>query len=379
MKVLISGGAGFIGSSLALKLLTKKYNVRILDNLSSQIHGKKPDNSYTYNLIKNNSDIEFINGDVRDRADWQKALVGIDVVVHLAAETGTGQSMYEVEKYVNTNIGGTATMLDELTNDKTLSVKKLIVASSRAIYGEGKYKCSKDGIVYPKTRAEEDMLNGDFRVKCPACHQPAKMLPTDEASVSHPESVYGYTKKVQEELSLLVGKSIGLSVLAFRFQNVYGPGQSLKNPYTGILSIFSTQIKNGNDICVFEDGKESRDFVYIDDAIDAIILGIESKNHVGEAYNVGAEEEVDVLTVAETLRDKYHSNVKVAISGNFRLGDIRSNVADLTKIRRDLHYRPKINFQVGISNFVDWVEQQEIERDNYSNSIAEMHTKGLYK
>ena len=221
-RVLITGGAGFIGSSLALRLLAKNYKVTVLDNLSPQIHGDNYENSYTFNRIKGK--VDFIHGDVVNSTDWDDALKDVDVVVHLAAETGTGQSMYEVEKYVNTNINGTAILLDKLVNDDKLIVKKLVVASSRSIYGEGKYKCAEHDVVYPESRREDYMSKGDFEVKCPECDKTVSMLDTDESSKSHPASVYGYTKKAQEEMSLLVGASIGLSVVALRFQNVYGPG-----------------------------------------------------------------------------------------------------------------------------------------------------------
>lgn len=376
-KVLITGGAGFIGSNLALKLIDKGYEVVILDNLSEQIHGKDPNKSYTYSLIKDK--VKFIRGNVKDRIAWDEALTDdIDIVIHLAAETGTGQSMYEIEKYVDTNIKGTSILLDKIVNEK-LNVKKIIVASSRAIYGEGKFRCQEHGIVYPESRKDEDMSKGDFNVKCPICNKNVQMELTDEESKSHPTSVYGYTKKAQEELSILIGKSINLPVVAFRFQNVYGPGQSLKNPYTGILSIFSTQIKNGNDINIFEDGKETRDFVYIDDVTDAIILSIDNENANYEVFNVGSNEKLDVLTIANTLKEKYNSNVNIKVTGNYRLGDIKDNQADLTKIHEILGYEPKVNFKTGISNFIDWVEKQEIEQDNYAKSIEEMKLKGLYK
>lgn len=373
--MLITGGAGFIGSSLALKLLSKNYKVTVLDNLSPQIHSDNHKNSYTFNRIKDK--VNFIEGDVTNSSDWDRALKDVDTVVHLAAETGTGQSMYQVEKYVNTNISGTAILLDKLVNDKELSVSRLIVASSRAIYGEGKYECANHGIVYPESRQESYMSKGDFEVKCPLCSETVKMLSTDEESKSHPTSVYGYTKKAQEEMSILVGQSIGIPVVAFRFQNVYGPGQSLKNPYTGILSIFSTQIKNGKNITIFEDGKESRDFVYIDDVVDAIVLGIESKE--GGVFNVGSGELTDVTTVAKTLIQKYKTDVELHVSGNYRLGDIRSNIADLGDISRRLGYEPKVTFVEGISKFVDWVESQDVEEDRYDKSILEMKEKGLFK
>jgi len=375
-NVLITGGAGFIGSNLALKLKKRGYGVTILDNLSPQIHGEDPNNSYTYNLIKGK--VKFINGCVTNTLDWRKALTNIDVVVHLAAETGTGQSMYEINKYIETNVGGTAKLLEILTNEDH-NVKKVVVAASRAVYGEGKFECKQHGIVYPKSRNDEDMSKGDFEVKCPVCNELVTMLPTDELSKLHPSSIYGYSKLAQEELSMIVGESISIPIVAFRFQNVYGPGQSLKNPYTGILSIFSTRIKNGNDINIFEDGQETRDFVYIDDITDSIILGIEKEEANNNTFNVGSGEKIDVFTVAKTLKEKYDVDVQIIISGNYRLGDIRHNLGDLTKIQTMLGYKPKVKFNEGISRFVDWVKKQEVEADNYEISIKEMKKKGLYK
>lgn len=376
MKVLITGGAGFIGSNLALKLISKGYEVVLLDNLSRQIHGENYKESYTYRLIANKC--ELIVGDVTNFEDWKRAIKGVDIIVHLAAETGTGQSMYEINKYIDVNISGTAKLLEVITNEKN-QVKKLVIAASRAVYGEGKFQCDKHGIVYPEARKDEDMSRRDFEVKCPVCNQNVEMMPTDEDSKLHPTSVYGHTKQSQEELCMIVGKSINLPIVAFRFQNVYGPGQSLKNPYTGILSIFSTRIKNGNDLNIFEDGLETRDFVYIEDITDSIILGIENDNANFQSFNVGSGEKIDVLTVANTLKEKYKANVNINVSGNYRLGDIRHNLGDLTKIRSLLGYEPKVKFTEGISNFVDWVEKQEVESDNYEASIEEMKKKGLYK
>ena len=377
MRILITGGAGFIGSNLALKLKKMGNEVVILDKLSEQIHGKDPNNSYTYNLIKD--ECTFIKGDVNNSEDLDKALQDVEVVVHLAAETGTGQSMYEIQKYVDINVGGTSLILDKIVNNKNSKVKKLVVASSRAIYGEGKFECKDHGYVYPNSRIQEDMDKGDFAVKCPICHNDVKMVSTDEESICHPTSVYGFTKKAQEDLCMIVGKSINLPIVALRFQNVYGPGQSLKNPYTGILSIFSTQIKNGNKINIFEDGKETRDFVYIEDITDAIVLSIMKDEANYQTFNVGSNEMVDVYTVANVLKEKYNSDVEIEISGNYRLGDIRENMADLTKIHNLLGYTPKVKFKEGISNFVDWVENQNVENDNYEKTIQEMKEKGLYK
>lgn len=376
-NILITGGAGFIGSNLALKLIREGYIVTVLDNLSTQIHGSDPEKTSTlYQSIAGK--VKFIHGTVTSRNDWEKALVGQDAVIHLAAETGTGQSMYEVSRYVDVNIGGTGLMLDYLTNKKH-TVKKIVIASSRAIYGEGKYCCSEHGIVYPNVRADKDMSNGDFNSKCPVCNKNVTLLPTTEDSLIHPTSVYGITKQTQEQMVLTVGKSIGIGSVALRYQNVYGPGQSLSNPYTGILSIFSTRIKNGNSITIFEDGAESRDFVYIDDVVNATLLGLEEEVANGQVYNVGTGVNIDVLTVASTLCRKYGKQVDLNVSGNYRLGDIRHNYADISKIQNELGFKPLWDFESGIESFTNWVDNQAIQEDKYEESILEMKKKGLYK
>jgi len=375
-KVIITGGAGFIGSNLAIKLKTKGYNVTILDNMSQQIHGKDYKKSYLYNNIKD--EVNFILGDIRDKTKWKKALEDANIIVHLAAETGTGQSMYEIQKYTDVNLKGTSVLLDLLANNEH-NIEKIIFASSRAIYGEGKYVCDNHGVVYPDARENKDMKKGDFHVKCPICKENVNVLPTSEDSKIHPTSIYGFTKKSQEELFMLAGKFLNIPVVGFRYQNVYGPGQSLKNPYTGILSIFSTRIKNGNKINIFEDGKESRDFVYIDDVVNATILGIEREKANFEVFNVGSGELTDVLTVANTLKEKYDSDVEIEISGNYRLGDIRHNYADLSKIKNTLGFEPKVDFDEGITNFINWVNEQNVEEDKYKDSLNEMKQRGLYK
>lgn len=376
-KVLVTGGAGFIGSNVALKLLERGYSVVAMDSLSEQIHGSNPDEtSPLYQSIKGK--VEFIKGDVCNREDWLKALNGVDYVIHLAAETGTGQSMYEISKYVNTNIGGTALLLDILANQPH-QVKRVVVAESRAIYGEGKYLCPKCGDVYPLERKDADMSRGDYECKCPKCGGEVKLVATTEDSAVHPSSVYGIAKQVQGQLVHLVCKSIGIESVSFRYQNVYGPGQSLSNPYTGILSIFSTRIKNGNDINIFEDGKETRDFVYIDDVAEATILGMETPEANGHVFNIGTGVATDVLTVAKTLCAKYGVDVPITVSGNYRLGDIRHNYADISSARRILGFEPKWSFDRGIGQFAKWVDGQEVQADNYEASIEEMKKKGLYK
>lgn len=375
--ILITGGAGFIGSNVALRLLEKGYAVTVLDNLSPQIHGENPDKtSPLYRSIKDK--VNFIRGSVTSREDWMKALDGQEAVIHLAAETGTGQSMYEIEKYVNTNIGGTALLLDILTNTKH-KVKRVLVAESRAIYGEGKYYCDKCGEVYPLERQDVNMIKGDFECRCPKCDGRLNLVGTTEDSVIHPSSVYGISKQVQGQLVHLVCPTIGVESVSFRYQNVYGPGQSLSNPYTGILSIFSTRIKNHNGINIFEDGKETRDFVYIDDVVDATILGLETPEANGHVFNIGTGKATDVLTVAKTLCEKYGIDVPVTIGGNYRLGDIRHNYADITLARNILGFEPKWRFADGIAKFAEWVNTQDIKEDKYEASIEEMKKKGLYK
>ncbi len=378
-NILITGGAGFIGSNIALKLVDQGYFVRVLDNLSKQIHGNDPNNSILYQSIKDK--VDFITGDVRSEDDWDKALVDIDAIIHLAAETGTGQSMYEIKKYTDVNITGTSILLDKLTNQDN-KIKKVVVASSRAIYGEGKYKCSKHGDIYPVARDDKDMSNGDFSVKCPICGSIADLLPTDESSKVHPTSVYGITKSVQEDLILSCCESIGIPAVAFRYQNVYGPGQSLKNPYTGILSIFSTCLLNNKDINIFEDGMESRDFVYIDDVVDATILGLKKESQSNLSINVGTGKSIDVLTVANMLKDEYQSESNIKVSGNYRKGDIRHNFADLTLLKKELGFEPKVTFAQGLNSFTTWVKGAKNIYDStndYENSLDEMKKRGLYK
>lgn len=375
-NILITGGAGFIGSNLALKLISKGYKITILDNLSKQIHGNNPElTSPLYQSIKNK--VNFIKGTVTSRENWESAIDGQDVIVHFAAETGTGQSMYCIEKYVEVNIQGTAIMLDILAN-KEHQVKKVVIASSRSIYGEGKYKHPKSGIVYPNHRNEIDMLNGNFNLHYDD-NEVLELLATDEESKIHPSSVYGITKQNQEQMIMTVCPTIGIAPVAFRYQNVYGPGQSLSNPYTGILSIFSTQIRNRNGIQIFEDGKETRDFVYIDDVVAATILGIENEDSNGEVFNVGTGVATDVFTVANSLIKAYNIQVPVTITGRFRLGDIRHNFADMSKIKNKLGFVPKIFFEEGIKKFSNWVLEQEIQEDKLSISLEEMKKKGLLK
>lgn len=374
MNILITGGCGFIGSSLSKKLVSEGATVTVLDSFSPQIHGETPETSPL--LLSVPPDVRILRGDVRSRDLIIEALRGQDVVVHLAAETGTGQSMYEIDKYVDVNIRGTSVLLDVLEKER-LGVKRVVVASSRAIYGEGRYQ-GDNGYVYPGVRSVVDLDNGIFECRCPESGKFIESIPTDENSKIHPTSIYGITKQVQEQLILTACKSIGIGAVSLRYQNVYGPGQSLKNPYTGILSIFSTLLLQGENVNVFEDGNESRDFVYIDDVVEATFRAINS-GISGEAYNVGSGVGTSVLTVAETLKQLYGSPSKINVSGNYRIGDIRHNTADLTKVARDLGFSPLIDFHEGVTSFAEWVKNQEVEKSSYEKSIQELRERGMFK
>ena len=376
MNVLITGGIGFIGSNLARRILKEGHNVTLFDNLSPQIHGQlttQPD-LQRFGL----AGAKLLIGDVCDKEAFHNALAGQDVVVHLAAETGTGQSMYEIGRYESVNIGGTAILLDYLVNHKENQIKKLVVASSRSIYGEGKYRCaSKCGTVYPKARSTSAMQSGQFEVVCPTCGSDCEFVLTDESSAIHPSSFYGLTKQVQEQMILMFAQTLGISGFALRYQNVYGPGQSLKNPYTGILAIFSNQARINQPIYIFEDGEESRDFVYIDDVVEATWRCIKSETSGIAALNVGSGEKITVSEVVKEITNYFNSSSTVKITGEFREGDIRHNVADLTKIHELIDFKPQWKFADGIKQFLDWASSQEISAGKYEQSLQEMKDKGL--
>jgi len=377
-NILITGGAGFIGSNLALSLVERGYHITVLDNLSPQVHGDDPEHtSQLYRAIKDK--VNFIKGSITCYNDLAKAIHNQNIIIHLAAETGTGQSMYKVSAYTDVNTGGTALLMDMLTNIPHC-VKKIILASTRAVYGEGKYYSRELGVVYPARRTEEFMRNGDFGVKYPGCVEPLTPMATDETSKLHPSSVYGITKFNQEQLLMCICPSIGISPVIVRYQNVYGPGQSLSNPYTGILSIFSTLIKNRREINVFEDGKESRDFVFIDDAVEATILAVERDEANNQVLNIGTGMPTTILTVVEHLRSNLDESAAYRISGNYRIGDIRHNYADITKITSLLGFKPAVTFTEGIKRFVAWVNDQPVQTDGrYLASLEEIKQKGFFK
>ena len=374
-SVLITGGAGFIGSNLTRRLVAEGWRVRILDNLLAQVHGDDP--TVSSPLLGSVAGIAQVQvGSVTSRPAVERAVQGVEVVVHLAAETGTGQSMYEIERYAHTNVTGTALLLDVLANVPN-SVRKLVVASSRSIYGEGKYLAADGRAVYPDHRSPSDMLAGDFEVHAEGVTGPLALAPTDEESAIHPSSVYGITKHTQEQLVMTVCPTIGIAPVALRYQNVYGPGQSLSNPYTGILSIFSSLILAGQAIKIFEDGLESRDFVFIDDVVDATFRAITSDAANNRILNVGSGVPTTVNEVVEALFDAFGRRVDVERTGNFRLGDIRHNFADLTRIRDLLGFSPAVDFASGVRRLVEWVLRQPAAGGGYEESLAEMRGRGL--
>jgi len=377
MRILITGGAGFIGSHLAIRLVREGHAVTVLDILTPQIHGAEPE--VTSPLFASVREVvSFVRGSVCDEATLAVCLQGQDAVVHLAAETGTGQSMYEIRRYAEINVGGTALLLDLLANHPH-RVRRIVVASSRAVHGEGKYQAPDGALVYPDSRHLDDLKAGRFDPLCERTGHALRPLPTDEESKIHPSSVYGITKQNQEQMVMTVCPALGISAVALRYQNVYGPGQSLKNPYTGILSIFTTRILNGNPVDVFEDGRESRDFVFIDDAVDATCLALFRAEAAGQIFGIGSGVATDVLTVASSLVRRYRRDVPVSVTGAFRVGDIRHNFADIGKARRLLGFEPRVAFEQGIETFANWVETQEIPEDTYGRSIQELQARGLFR
>jgi dTDP-L-rhamnose 4-epimerase len=372
MKVLVTGGAGFIGSHLVRRLLREGCTVTVLDNFNPQIHGDT--RSLPIDLAPN---VELQVGDVRHESAVARALRGQEVVVHLAAETGTGQSMYEVLRYEDVNVKGIAVIMQTLVNDKASRIRKMVLASSRAVYGEGRYNCPSDGIVYPEARGVGDVRGGMFEPRCPRCGATCDVQATTEDSPLKPSSFYGLTKKMQEEISILFAETVGFSCIALRYQNVYGPGQSLKNPYTGILGIFSNQARLHEPINIFEDGLESRDFVFIDDVVEATWQSIVDAKMKVETLNVGTGERVLVKEVVREIASYFSSRSKITITGAFRQGDVRHSIADIRKAEKLIMFQPKWRFRAGVRRYLDWVTSQALSPNCYEFSLQEMRERGL--
>jgi len=371
MNILITGGAGFIGTHLTRRLLGQGHSVTILDNFLPQVHGPQP--TVAADLV---GKVRVVTGDIADQAAVQEALDGAEAVAHLAAETGTGQSMYEVSRYGRTNLQGTAELYDCLVRHPQ-RVARVVCASSRAIYGEGAYRCDTHGVVYPKSRSTADKQSGHFDPLCPECLGACESIATPESAPAQPSSFYGLTKLGQEQMALLFGPVLQVPTIALRYQNVYGPGQSLRNPYTGILAVFSNLARAGEVIRIFEDGLESRDFVYIDDIVNATVAALTAPVQGSHVINVGSGWRTTVLEVAQQVNRYFGENSKLQIVGSFRDGDIRHGFADIAAARQILGYEPRWTFARGLEQFLNWSLQSEVSLQGYEASLAEMRDKGL--
>lgn len=368
MRILVTGGCGFVGSHLVDRLVQEGHKVRVFDILEPQVHGnKKPD--YL------NEEADYIFADIRNAEKLKKAINGMEVIFHEAAQVGVGQSMYEINKYVSHNSFGTAVLLDLLVNSKN-KVKKLIVASSMSIYGEGAYLCSYCSEVHPQLRKERQLIKKDWEMNCPLCSRKVKAVPTSENKPLFPTSIYATTKRCQEEMCLEVGIAYKIPAVALRYFNIFGPRQSLNNPYTGVAAIFMSRVKNNNPPLIFEDGKQSRDFIYISDIIDANILAMKKKEADYDFFNVGTGIAHSILDIAGKICASYKKKCVPKILNKFRAGDIRHCYADSKKIQTKLGFVPKVSFEEGIKRLMEWSDTQEA-LDLTQRAQRELKNKGL--
>ncbi len=367
MKVLVTGGAGFIGSHLVDVLVRQGHAVRVLDSFEPQVHGAtRP--SYL------NPAASYVEADIRNRDVLRAALQGTDAVFHLAAAVGVGQSMYEIERYVSANALGTAVLLDVIVNER-VPLRKLVVASSMSLYGEGRYVCPACGPVTPSLRPEAQLARCDWEMRCPSCAQPASPQPTPETKPPMPTSVYAVSKRDQEELCLAVGRGYGIPTVALRYFNVYGPRQALSNPYTGVCAIFSARIKNGRPPLVFEDGAQTRDLIHVKDVVQANLLVLRENRADYEVFNVGTGVATPIVQVARELARLYGVSVEPALAGKYRAGDIRHCVADVTKLQA-LGFQPSVSLDEGLRDLVTWGRAEEAE-DHVEQAAAALETRGL--
>ena len=365
--ILVTGGAGFIGSHLVDALVARGHHVEVVDNLEPQVHKQRPD------YLNPGATYHF--EDIRKDGVLEARMRDAEVVVHLAAMVGVGQSMYQVTRYVDANVGGTAKLLQILADGKH-GVKKLLVASSMSIYGEGAYACETDGPVAPELRGERQLAAKDWEVHCPACGRVLAPVLTPETKPLQTNSVYAVSKRDQEELCLVVGRTYGIPAVALRFFNVYGPRQSLDNPYTGVAAIFQSRIKNNQPPVVFEDGGQTRDFVSVHDIVQACILAMETTGADHQAVNVGTGRSVSILDVANVLLTLYRSKLTPVVERRFRAGDVRHCSADISKARRLLGYEPTVRFEDGMRELVEWGQTAEA-KDAFAEAYAELKRKGL--
>ena len=374
-KVLITGGAGFIGSHLVDKLINEReHDVTVLDLLEEQVHGNI-DNPPEYL----NKEARFLKGSVTDYGKLEELVGENDIIFHLAAMVGVGQSMYQIKKYIDNNILGVANLLDILAN-KNHNVEKVVIASSNTVYGEGESKCGNCGIFFPKLRSHQQLEMKNWEITCPSCGQKSESISTDEMAPFNSSSIYALSKQVQEEMGLMIGSTYGINTTILRFFLVYGSRQALSNPYTGVCSIFSSRLLHGKPPIIFEDGNQSRDFVNVDDVCQALLLSIDKKAADGEIFNVGTGLPITIKEVAEIITEKINPSLKPIYNQQYRVGDIRHCVADISKIKKKLGFKPSKTFKQGINEVIDWIKQQKPSiRDQSQKATQELKERGLLK
>jgi len=369
MNILVTGGAGFIGSYLVDALISQGNKVRIYDNLEPQVHqGQIPD--YL------NKDAELIQGDVNNREMLDKALTDIDVVFHEAAMVGVGQSMYEIAKYTNANTMGTAVLLDLIVNKHRDHIRKLIVAASMSEYGEGLYTCQNCGDMKPNLRQEDDMKKGNWDPFCPKCNTPLSPKPTPETTPLQCNSIYAINKRDQEDMTLNIGKAFQIPVVALRYFNVFGPRQSLSNPYTGVAAIFMSRLKANHNPIVFEDGKQSRDFVSVHDIVSANIAVMHDDRANYQIFNVGSGRSISIGDIGNLIINITNSNQILEINSKYRKGDIRHCFADISKITKALGWKPQITLEEGLKELIEWSKDKKSE-DLFEESQKILKAKGV--
>ncbi len=368
MNILVTGGCGFIGSHLVDKLVEYGHKVRVLDCLENQVHlGKKPP------FLNQNA--EYIYADIRDSRKTKKALNGVEAVFHLASQVGVGQSMYQIQKYVSHNLEGTAVLLDLIVNFQN-KVKKIILASSMTAYGEGAYDCSECGKVYPSLRSNKQLKKKQWGMLCPKCSKEIKPIATPEDKPLNPASIYASTKRSQEEMCLRVGLTYKIPTVALRYFNAYGPRQSLNNPYTGVTAIFLSRVKNNKNPLIFEDGKQSRDFIYVSDITEANIQALKNDRANYDFFNVGAGAPHSILDIAKTVISISGKKLKPEMPGSFRAADVRHCYSDISKMTNRLGFKPRISFTEGIKKLNTWSQSVEAQ-DLTETAQAQLKKKGL--
>jgi dTDP-L-rhamnose 4-epimerase len=369
-QVLVTGGAGFIGSHIVDALLARGHRVRVFDNLNPQVHGS----AGTVPAYLS-PEAEFIKGDVRDLDALRRALSDVEVVFHEAAAVGVGQSMYEIREYTEVNALGVANLLHLLANEKH-RVRKVIVASSMSAYGEGAYRHSSGRVVHPGLRPVAQLREHRWEMLDPGDGSRLTPIPTPESKALEPNSIYAVTKRDHEEMVLCVGAAYGIPSVALRYFNVYGPHQALSNPYTGVMAIFSSRLLNGKPPVIFEDGLQTRDFVHVADVAEANALAMERDTGATAVLNIGTGHFTGVLEIAQRLAKLLGVEIEPEVPGKFRAGDIRSCVADIGAARRALGFEPKRTLSEALPELVEWVQGQTAV-DNVEKAVAELRDRGL--